>query len=160
MKTLAIDASSKSSGIAIFEEGKLIHYECIIKTSADSLKRIEEMAKRIRQVYDQFQPTNIIMQDILPQDVKHNQNAYKVLIYLQAAVVLSLHQTGAVVQFTTASHWRSICGIKTGPGIKRDSLKLASKHLVKNIYNIDVNDDISDAICIGMAYIIQHRSAF
>lgn len=160
MKTLAIDASSKSSGIAIFEEGKLIHYECITKTSADSLKRIEEMAKRIRQVYDQFQPTNIIMQDILPQDVKHNQNVYKVLIYLQAAIVLSLHQTGAVVQFTTASHWRSICGIKTGPGIKRDSLKLASKHLVKNIYNIDVNDDISDAICIGMAYIIQHRSAF
>ena len=160
MKTLAIDASSKSSGIAIFEEGKLIHYECINKTSTDSLKRIEEMAKRIRQVYDQFQPTNIIMQDILPQDVKHNQNVYKVLIYLQAAVVLSLHQAGAVVQFTTASHWRSICGIKTGPGIKRDSLKLASKHLVKNIYNIDVNDDISDAICIGMAYIIQHRSAF
>lgn len=160
MKTLAIDASSKSSGIAIFEEGKLIHYECITKTSADSLKRIKEMAKRIRQVYDQFQPTNIIMQDILPQDVKHNQNVYKVLIYLQAAVVLSLHQTGAVVQFTTASHWRSICGIKTGPGIKRDSLKLASKHLVKNIYNIDVNDDISDAICIGMAYVIQHRSAF
>ena len=160
MKTLAIDASSKSSGIAIFEEGKLIHYECITKTSTDSLKRIEEMAKRIRQVYDQFQPTNIIMQDILPQDVKHNQNVYKVLIYLQAAVVLSLHQTGAVVQFTTASHWRSICGIKTGPGIKRDSLKLASKHLVKNIYNIDVNDDISDAICIGMAYVIQHRSAF
>lgn len=160
MKTLAIDASSKSSGIAIFEEGKLIHYECITKTSADSLKRIKEMAERIRQVYDQFQPTNIIMQDILPQDVKHNQNVYKVLIYLQAAVVLSLHQTGAVVQFTTASHWRSICGIKTGPGIKRDSLKLASKYLVKNIYNIDVNDDISDAICIGMAYIIQHRSAF
>lgn len=160
MKTLAIDASSKSSGIAIFEEGKLIHYECIIKTSTDSLKRIEEMVKRIRQVYDQFQPTNIIMQDILPQDVKHNQNVYKVLIYLQAAIVLSLHQAGAVVQFTTASHWRSICGIKTGPGIKRDSLKLASKHLVKNIYNIDVNDDISDAICIGMAYVIQHRSAF
>lgn len=160
MKTLAIDASSKSSGIAIFEEGTLIHYECITKTSSDSLKRIKEMAKRIRQVYDQFQPTNIIMQDILPQDVKHNQNVYKVLIYLQAAVVLSLHQTGAVVQFTTASHWRSICGIKTGPGIKRDSLKLASKHLVKNIYNIDVNDDISDAICIGMAYVIQHRSAF
>lgn len=48
MKTLAIDASSKSSGIAIFEEGKLIHYECITKTSADSLKRIKEMAKRIR----------------------------------------------------------------------------------------------------------------
>lgn len=160
MKTLAIDASSKSSGIAIFEEGKLIHYECITKTSTDSLKRIKEMAKRIRQVYDQFQPTDIIMQDILPQDVKHNQNVYKVLIYLQAAIVLSLHQTGAVVQFTTASHWRSICGIKTGPGIKRDSLKLASKHLVKNIYNIDVNDDISDAICIGMAYVIQHRSAF
>ena len=44
-------------------------------------------------------------------------------------------------------------GIHTGKGIKRDELKKKSQFLVKNIYNIDVNDDISDAICIGIAYI-------
>ena len=51
-------------------------------------------------------------------------------------------------------------GIHTGRGIKREALKAAAQKLVKNIYNIDVNDDISDAICIGIAYINEHRSAF
>ena len=53
----------------------------------------------------------------------------------------------------TASHWRSQVGIKIGRGIKRDQLKTASKKIVKAIYNIDVNDDISDSICLGIAYI-------
>jgi len=52
-----------------------------------------------------------------------------------------------------SSHWRKICGIRTGRGVRRDTLKKASQDLVKNTYNIEVNDDESDAICLGMAYI-------
>ena len=75
-------------------------------------------------------------------------------MYLQAAIVLELHKRKAKVEFSVASHWRSICGIRTGAGIRRDTLKKASQTLVKSVYNIDVNDDISDAVCLGMAYII------
>ena len=50
--------------------------------------------------------------------------------------------------------------MKTGRGIKRENLKKASIELVKNTFNMQVNDDVSDAICIGMAYIKQNRSAF
>ena len=48
MKTLSIDASTRSTGIGIFEDAKLIHYECITATSSDILNRIEKMTKRIR----------------------------------------------------------------------------------------------------------------
>ena len=162
MKVLAIDASSKSTGIAIFQDEKLIHYQCIIAIDGDSFKRIIKMKNRILELYKKFKPTNIIMEDVLPQDVKHNQTVFKVLIYLQAMIVLSLYQTYSLqnIQFYTASHWRRICGIKTGRGIKRDSLKKASMELVKNQYGIKVNDDISDAICLGLAYVKQHASAF
>ena len=162
MKVLAIDASSKSTGIAIFQDEKLIHYQCIIAMDGDSFKRIIKMKNRILEIYKKYRPTNIIMEDVLPQDVKHNQTVYKVLIYLQAVIVLSLYQTYSLqnVQFYTASHWRRICGIKTGRGIKRENLKKASMQLVKNQYGIKVNDDISDAICLGLAYIKQHTSAF
>ena len=155
MKVLAIDASSKSTGIAIFQDEKLIHYQCIIAMDGDSFKRIIKMKNRILEIYKKYKPTNIIMEDVLPQDVKHNQTVYKVLIYLQAMIVLSLYQTYSLqnVQFYTASHWRRICGIKTGRGIKRQSLKKASMQLVKNQYGIKVNDDISDAICLGLAYV-------
>ena len=160
MITLAIDASTKSTGIAIFIQGKLIHYECITSSDSDTYKRIQIMAQRIRQLYNQYKPTDIIMQDILPQDVKHNQSVFKALIYLQAAIVLELHKSRATVNLCTASHWRSQVGIHTGRGIKRESLKQASQRIVNSIYNIQVNDDISDAICIGIAYIKQHKSAF
>lgn len=160
MKILAIDGSSKSTGIAIFENNKLIHHQCITASSGDSLKRILKMAQRIEQIYQEYKPTDIIMEDILPQDVKHNQNVFKVLIYLQAAVVLTLNKYKAHVELCTASHWRSLCGIKTGRGIKRQSLKKSSIQLVKNKYGLIVNDDVSDAICIGLAYWNQHGSAF
>ena len=48
MKVLSIDASTKSSGIAIFEENKLIHYECITASNTDTYKRIEKMINRIK----------------------------------------------------------------------------------------------------------------
>ena len=118
------------------------------------------MVQQIKQIFKKFKPTNVIMEDVIPDDVKHNQKVYKVLIYLQAAVVLQLYKYQTNVQFYTASHWRSLCGIPLGRNMKRGQLKLASQKLVKAIYNIDVNDDISDAICLGIAYIKQHRSAF
>lgn len=160
IKTMAIDASSKSTGISIFQDMKLVHYECITATSIDTYNRIEKMVQRIRQLYNQYQPTNIVMQQVLPQDVKHNQTVYKTLIYLQAAIVLELHKSKAKVQFVVASHWRAVCGIRTGRGIKRDTLKAVSQALVKSTYGLDVNDDIADAICIGIAYTKENCSAF
>lgn len=160
MKTLSIDASTKNTGIAIFEQGKLIHYECISSSSSDVYKRIELMTNKIEELYNTYNPTNIVMQDVLPEDVKHNQAVFKALIYLQAAIVLMLHKYDKQVELYAASHWRSVVNIKTGKGIKRENLKIASQNLVKAIYNIDVNDDISDAVCLGIAYIKQHKNAF
>ena len=39
IKVLAIDGSTTSSGIAIFDNTELVHYECIV-TSGDTLTRI------------------------------------------------------------------------------------------------------------------------
>ena len=162
MRVLAIDASSKSTGIAIFQDTKLIHYECISSSKPDVYERIQIMKDRILHLYEIYRPTNIVMQDVLPEDVKHNQQVFKVLIYLQAAIVLSLNWQYNVknIQLYTASHWRSLCGIRTGRGIKRETLKKASIQLIKKEYQINVNDDISDAICLGRAYVLQHGSAF
>lgn len=162
MKTLAIDASTKSSGVAVFDQGKLVHYQCITATQYNSLDRICIMTQKILDICKQYSPTDVVMQDVLPDDVGHNQAVYKALIYLQASIVMAFHKINYKIVFLPVSHWRKLCGIKMGPGIKRDRLKKASQDLVKQIYKIQVNDDISDAICLGMAYIIQEKkkSAF
>ena len=153
MKTLAIDASTKSSGIAIFQQGKLIHYECLIQNDRNVYKRIDNMSNRIVEICKKYKPTNIVMEEVLPQDVRQNQSVYKALIYLQGETITKLGVLGYKVDLCVVGHWRRICRIHTGPGIKRETLKAASQRLVKMIYNINVNDDISDAICLGIAYI-------
>ena len=160
MKTLSIDASTKNTGIAIFDNSQLIHYQCINSSSTNTLKRIQYMTKEIQKIVKKYTPDKVVIQDVLPEDVKHNQNVFKALIYLQAALVLKLFDYDLQPTFYTASHWRAQVGIKTGSGIKRNQLKAASKKLVTALYHIEVNDDISDAICLGIAYIKQHRSAF
>ena len=58
------------------------------------------------------------------------------------------------IEYVYPSQWRSACGIKTGRGIKRESLKEKGIKFVKDTYNIDnINDDIADAIGIGHAYV-------
>jgi hypothetical protein len=52
-----------------------------------------------------------------------------------------------------------ICGIKTGTGVRRESLKPQDIAFVKTIYNIEVNDDIADAIGIGHAYVTTNNIA-
>lgn len=159
LKILAIDGSTTSSGIAIFENNKLIYHECITP-SGNTLDRILKTTNRIKQIYNQFQPTDIVMQEVISDDFKHNQTTYKALMYLQASIALQLHKYQKIITFYIPSHWRKLCGIQMGTKNKRQALKQQSKLLVEKKYNIKVNDDISDAICIGNAYFQEYGSAF
>lgn len=158
MRLLAIDASTKASGIAIFENNKLIKYKCIQCDYPNVLDRINYMKTQISKIYWIFRPDFIVMQDVLPEQVGHNQNVYKALIYLQAILVIMFHLYDKQVELMTASHWRKLCGFKLGAGVTRAKLKQTSMKLVKGIYKIDVNDDISDAICLGIAKLQQGNS--
>lgn len=149
---MAIDASTKSTGIAIFDGQELVHYECITSAKPDTLARIKLMASKIKEVHDRYKVTEVIMEDVIPEDIHHNDSVYTALKYLQAAVVLSLHDVGQSVNFYVSSEWRKKCGIRTGRGIKREVVKASDIAFVKSNYNLDVNDDIADAICIGWAY--------
>ena len=51
------------------------------------------------------------------------------------------------------SEWRAKCGIKNGRGVTREKEKMYDIAFVKKEYDIDVNDDIADAIGIGHAFV-------
>ena len=152
MVTMAIDASSKSTGIAIFKDKDLIHYECITAGSTNPYKRIKKMVQEISNLYQKYQVTNVIMEDVIPEDVRHNQQVFKILHYLQAAIVLELDNYNQKIEFFVSSEWRKRCGIKTGRTGTRETLKAAAQKLVKDNYGIVANDDICDSICIGWTY--------
>ena len=159
MILLALDLSTKASGIAIFDNDTLIHYECKTCVSSDTLTRINGMVNRIKEIWNKYHPTHVVIEDVIPNDVHNNQSVYKALIYTQAAVVLAIHDLGGNPPiFYVSSEWRKAVGIHTGRGIKRDTLKQASIDLVKKEYGIDVSDDIADAICIGKAFLTYKKN--
>ena len=151
MIVIGIDGSTKSSGISIFDNKKLIHYECITASSTNVFKRIDKMISELEHIITKYKVEYAYIEDVYPEDVHNNIQIYKTLTYLQGFILHLLDKYNIKHTFFTASEWRSKCGIHTGRGIKRESLKPKDIEFVKNHFNIDVNDDIADGICIAYA---------
>ena len=158
MITISIDASTKSSGIAIFKDKDLVEKFNFTNNKNNVLKRIKYMTDSIEEVYlaykeDSDEPFQIVMEQVIPDNLNdakwtRNQATFKALFYLQAAIVLMFDHYDLEVELIGASTWRKWCGIKQG-GANRETLKFRDIEFVKKNYNIDVNDDVADAICIG-----------
>ena len=153
MIILALDLSTKSSGFSVFENNKLIEYGCWTAGSSNLYKRIDKMIEELDKILNKYQFNHIYIEDVYPEDVHNNQNVFNALKYLQGFVLHKLDQYELKSTFFTPSEWRCKCGISTGRGVKRESLKPRDIAFVKNQFGLTVNDDIADAICIGFAAI-------
>ena len=153
MKILSLDLSTHSSGWAIFEEGQLRTSGCITSSSTDLLKRINVMINELKEVIIQYQPNKVIAEEVRPENGLQNLKTHRALMWLQGGVALMLYDYNKKLELELIypSSWRAKIGIKTGRGIKRSSLKEKDIQFVKENYNLDVNDDEADAICIGYA---------
>ena len=151
MKLLSLDLSTKSSGWAIFQDGLLVDYGCITSSSTDLLKRIDIMTDGFKEILDKHNDINRII--VRPENGMQNLKTHRALMWLQGAIALMIYHWNKKIELELIypSSWRAAIGIKTGRGIKRTSLKEKDMQFVKENYNLDVNDDIADAICIGYA---------
>lgn len=152
MTFMSIDASTKSTGVAIFEDQELRYYSCLVaKQSAPLLERIIIIVDKLKEVLNQFPDVSIIyLEEVRPDDGK-NVQTQRALMWLQAQIAMMLYkeQKDVDIKYVYPSEWRKRCGIKQGRGVKRDELKKADIQFVKDRYHIDVNDDEADAIAIG-----------
>lgn len=155
MNILSLDLSSKSSGWAFFEDNKLIDYGCITSASTDLIKRIYIMRDGIQEVLNKYTIDKVYVEEVRPQGGlgAGNIQTHRALMWLQAAIAFMLHDFDKKItlEYVYPSTWRATIGIKNGRGIKRESLKQADISFVKERYNILVNDDIADAICLGIS---------
>ena len=160
MYLLSLDLSTKSSGWAVFNNGELIDYGCITASSTDLIKRIKKMTDELQiSALNKYEIGKVIVEEVRPEGGYGvgNQKTHKALMWLQAAVAFMLHDNYPTVEleYIYPSSWRASLGIKNGRGIKRQTLKEADIEFVKTKYRINVNDDVADAICIGLAQYVQ-----
>ena len=81
-------------------------------------------------------------------------------MWLQGVIIIAAYECKSTmqVQFVNTSEWRAAIKIRQGRGIKRDEVKSRDIQYVKNKYNIEVNDDEADAICIFDSYWLRNDS--
>lgn len=154
---LSLDLSTKSTGYAIWDKDKLIDYGLITASSQDLIKRIQKITNDLNDILKAKSANcsidKVIVEEVRPENGLQNIQTHRALMWLQGAIATMFHDDyNLSLEYVYPSEWRSKCGIKTGAGIKRESLKKKDIAFVKETFNIDVNDDIADAIGIGYAY--------
>ena len=150
MRLLALDASTKSTGLALFEDNKLLDYKCITASSTDIIKRITKIIKELFEYIEQNPIDKVVLEEVRPE-TGTNLNTYRALMWMQAAIAFMLHENFPRVklEYVYPSEWRTACGIKTGRGVLRAEQKEYDIQFVRDKYSINVNDDIADAIGLG-----------
>ena len=151
MKILSLDLSTKSTGWCIGQNQSIISHGCITASSKDVIKRIIKMRDELSKIIKDNKIQKIIMQQVRLQLSSHTS---KILMWLQGIITMTTYEINPKIEwdFIGPSTWRAALKIKQGPGIKRNDLKSQDIQYVKNKYNIIVNDDEADAICIFDAY--------
>lgn len=155
MNIISLDMSTKSTGYAIYKHNKLVQYNYITATSSDLFNRIKVMLNAINKLLEQNPDLEYVVMQQVRQEGFINVKTYKALMYLQGCVQMIIHQKFKHLQtsFLYPSEWRKVCQIKQGRGIQRKQQKQNDIQWVKINFNIQVNDDVADAIGIGYAYI-------
>ena len=146
---LSFDASTKHTGYAFFENGKLIDAKVINVENSDCEMRIKEMGLLILKCMDYYNPEIVWIEDTY---CGGNKSTQRKLDRLQGVVFSWCLLNDADFQLVMPKGWRKL--IPNFPvSAKREEAKLYSINYVKEKYGVNVTDDIADAICIGEAAI-------
>lgn len=168
MRTLGIDASTKCTGYAIFEDGELIKYGKVSSDANDNWReRVVFMMKEVAHIAKDFCVDQIVAE--VPVKTLANVNTLEQLFSLHGALLgisAVLH-----IKFIPmdVNAWRKNIGIlKDIPKSTKDKraiLKERSIKMANELYGLDLvwksagskfnDDDISDAILIAHTYINQ-----
>lgn len=150
MKFCSIDSSTKKTGLSLFKDGEL--FECKQIDLSDSKSttdvRMNLMGGNILRVLNEWMPELIYIEE--PKGEGRNVELVHKLSEIIGIVRAWAIINGAPFEEVKPSVWRKYVGISQGRK-KREELKRDSINLVKDVYDIDVNDDVADSVCIGIA---------
>ena len=152
-KLISLDTSTSSTGYAVYISGKLNRYDLIdYKRIKNTDERIKEMILKIYEIIETEKPQIIVAEMTV---VTRNAQAQRNLTMILGAIQGKCLENNIFFSLLRPTEWRKLVNNeKEKLPRKREELKQWSKQKVSDILGInDINDDISDAILIGQAYI-------
>lgn len=164
MRLLALDQASRVTGVAIFDDDKLVKYGTFeIKSNQELGKRLTQFLENLDKLYAAYHFDAVAYEDIQLQ--MGNVETYKKLAYIQAMILFWCEKHEKNLYCLSPSHWRKILKDKYGIswGRKRAEQKQTAIDFIQEHYKKEVDSDTADAICIGCAANIEinkTKSAF
>jgi Holliday junction resolvasome RuvABC endonuclease subunit len=164
MRLLALDQASRVTGVAIFDDDKLVKYGTFeIKSNQELGKRLTQFLENLDKLYAAYHFDAVVYEDIQLQ--MGNVETYKKLAYVQAMILFWCEKHEKNLYCLSPSHWRKILKNKYGMswGRKRAEQKQTAIDFIQEHYEKEVDSDTADAICIGCAANIEinkNKSAF
>ena len=164
MRLLALDQASRVTGVAIFDDDKLVKYGTFeIKSNQELGKRLTHFLENLDKLYAAYHFDAVAYEDIQLQ--MGNVETYKKLAYIQAMILFWCEKHEKNLYCLSPSHWRKILKDKYGIswGRKRAEQKQTAINFIQEHYEKEVDSDTADAICIGCAANIEinkNKSAF
>lgn len=145
-KLLALDQSSKVTGVAIFEDGKLLKYSKI-DVDGELPYRLMIIRNKIKEIIETENITEAAIEDIQMQaNVVNNVETYRTLAEVRGVLEELFQELKIPYSIVLAGTWKSKLGIR---GRDRASQKRAAQQYIVDTYGIKPIQDICDAICIG-----------
>ena len=151
MRVLALDQASRTSGWAIFIDGKLSAYGKFTADHNDVGDRLHFIRSKVNSLIDEYDIDEVVFEDIqLQGNVANNVATFKALAEVfgglyELFVMLKMPRTAVL-----STVWKSTLGIK---GKDRPAQKKAAQAWVEKTYGVKPTQDECDAICIGAHYV-------
>lgn len=152
MRLLALDQASRVTGVAIFDDDKLVKYGIFeIKSNQELGKRLTQFLENLDKLYTAYHFDAIVYEDIQLQ--MGNVETYKKLAYVQAMILFWCDKHEKNLYCLSPSHWRKVLKDKYDMswGRKRAEQKQTAIDFIQEHYEKEVDSDTADAICIGCA---------
>ena len=151
MRVLALDQASRTSGWAVFEDGKLVTFGKFTADHSDVGDRLYYIRTKVNSLISEYDIDEVVFEDIqLQGNVANNVQTFKALaevfgVLYELFVELKMPRTAVL-----STVWKSTLGIK---GRDRTAQKKAAQTWVENTYGVKPTQDECDAICIGAHYV-------
>ena len=154
-RVLAVDQSSRKNGYAIYDDKELIAYGVYESTSTSPLERMVDISDWLSSMIAEWKPDLVGFEETQYNPKQRmGHDVFKLLSQVMGAVMLTAARSNVIVKTVLIPTWRGHCKIK---GRSRVDQKRSAQLIVKELYDISVTDDESDAICIGKYFSDIHR---
>lgn len=149
IKLIAIDGSTQKTGIAYFCNGKYKAHHLLDYSKDKNIdSRFQDMSHGLWDLLSIYNPNIVYMEETY---TSVNPQTTKVLTRLQGVVYAWCMNHGCEFNTIRPTQWRKQLGFSQGRNVKREQLKEQSVKYVFDNYELNVDDDEADAICIADA---------